>query len=75
MKLSDGWFISRNRSATGWERHAPTGDRARSAVRPRRAPRATSTPRWRSCLVNAVAAKFAGRFCQYGARCPVRPRL
>ena len=74
MKLSDGWFICRSRSASAAERQAPTGTAA-SAVRPRRAPRSTSTPRWRSCLVKNVAAKLAGRFWKYGALRPVRPRL
>ena len=74
MKLSDGWFIWRSRSASGAERHAPTGT-ASVAVRPRRAPRATSTPRWRSCFAKNVAAKLAGRFWKYGALRPVRPRL
>ena len=63
MKLSDGWFISRRSTVSGWERQAPIGT-AVGFVRPRRALRATSTPRPRSCLVNALAAKFAGRFCQ-----------
>jgi hypothetical protein len=63
MKLSDGWFISRSSSAAGWERQAPTAT-ASFGVRPRRARRSMSTPSPRSCLVNARAAKFAGRRCQ-----------
>ena len=75
MKLSDGWFISRSSSVTGWERHSVTSA-ASLGVRPRRALRETFDAERRAAASRTrVAAKFAGRFCQYGARRPVRPRL
>ena len=74
MKLSDGGFISRTRSATGGERHSVTSA-ASAGARPRAARRRTLTPTARSCLANAAAAKRAGLRCQNGERRPERPRL
>ncbi len=74
MKLSDGGFINRTRSATDTDCHS-VRSAAPGGAMPVDAPRRTRTPSLRSCLVNALAAKRAGLRCQYGESAPVRPRL